>query len=256
MDKVLERLTGQAFTDLYARYGGGKSQPPPLRRRKAKPVSSRLTSVALPIGFTGPLRSQHAAYLEKRGFDPDFLAQEWGLESTSPTARIKSSSSTGETKEYKFSNRIFIPVMWHEAVVSFQARTTSSLVKPKYRNCPGELETYPSRAIVYRHPQCASPYGVCVEGPADVWRVGRHAFATLGINFSPDQVTCIAKLYRKVMVVYDPEPHAQKQANKMTSLLNTLGVDAWTYNLNEDRDPGDLRPDEAQKLVEQVLRRA
>lgn len=244
MDETLERLTGQPFNELYARYGGGRSRPLPTRRKSLKPASTEIKPVLLPQGFTGPLRAHHAAYLERRGFDPDFLIEEWGLESTGPTARIN---------DAKFSNRIFIPVHWEGMMVSFQARTTSKLVKPKYRNCPAEIESYPSRRIVYRHPKTVSPYGICVEGPTDVWRVGRHAFATLGINFSQAQAIAVTRLYQKVMVVYDPEPGAQRRAKSMVEALAMHGVETWIHNLPEGRDPGDLTPGEARDLVEVLL---
>lgn len=241
---ALERLTGTSLGVLYERYGGGSSRPAPRRRKRITPVISKLRSIALPKGFTEPLRPHHAAYLTRRGFDPTFLAEEWGIESTRPTASISGS---------KYGNRIFIPIRWEGRTVSFQARTCSTIVKPKYKHCPENLETYPIRQIIYRHPEASYPYGICVEGPADVWRIGRHAFGTLGIGYSKTQVACIARHYRRVMVVFDPEPVAQKRAEKIARELKDIGVEAWAFRLKTNRDPGDLYPEEARELVQELL---
>jgi hypothetical protein len=254
LEETLARLVpGVGFKELYARYAGrARTQLPQQRSRRERPAKDRASGLPRPLklpgGFAEPLREHHARYLRRRGFDPQHLEREWQLSSTRPTAQF--------TAEQQFGNRILIPIHWQGVMVSFQARTIAKDVKPKYKHCPAEHETRTSRTIVYRHREADSPYGICVEGPADVWRLGRHAFAALGIGYSEPQVACIARLYTDVLIAFDPEPGAQKRARKLMGALVMLGVRARIHKLEGDKDPGDLSAEEAQAIVDKLLKEA
>ncbi len=250
--ETLERLTGEAFGTLWRIYGGGKTAP---SARKIKPRKEE-KELVLPSGFTVPLQTHHRRYLERRRFDPDELIEEWSICSTSPTAMLRD-----KDMQSKFSNRIFIPMYWNDKLATFQARTLKPRASnksgmgmiPKYKACPAEMEGRSIRRILYRHPKTVSDYGICVEGATDVWRMGLHAFALLGTGFSEGQVALIAERYSKVVLLFDPEEHAQARALKMQLALRAFGVKTNIHSLPDNRDPAELSRQEVSMLVQYLL---
>ena len=252
LKETLERLTGEQFGALWSKYGEGKSTPS-ARKVKARKEEKELI---LPNGFTVPLRTHHKRYLERRHFNPEELAQEWGICSTSPTAVLRD-----EDMQSSFCNRIFIPMYWNGKLATFQARILkarspngSGMIKiPKYKACPAEMEGRSIRRILYRHPDAISDHGICVEGVTDVWRMGLHAFGLLGIGFSEMQVALIAELYKKVILLFDPDVQAQVRALKMKTALRAFGVKADIHTLPDERDPAELNRREVSMLVQHLL---
>jgi len=250
---TLERLTGQAFGTLWRKYGEGKSAPSPARKVKPRKEEKELV---LPNGFTLPLRDHHRRYLERRHFDPDELIEEWGVCSTSPTAVLRDGDM-----QSNFNNRIFIPMYWNGILATFQARTlelratsnSDGRKVSKYKACPTEMEGRSIRRILYRHPETVSDHGIGVEGVTDVWRMGYHAFALLGIGFSEMQVALIAELYKRIILLFDPDEQAQTRARKMKTALRAFGVSVDIYSLPNGRDPAELNKREVSVLVQLLL---
>ncbi len=245
---TLERLTGEAFGTLWRIYGEGKTTPSTTRKAAHRKTEKELV---LPSGFTLPLRDHHRRYLERRRFDPDELIEEWGVCSTSPTAVLR-----GEEHESHYGNRIFIPMYWNGKLATFQARalkTPQHKRHMKYKACPAEMEGRSIRRILYRHPKTVSDYGIGVEGVTDVWRMGLHAFALLGTGFSEGQIALIAELYSKVILLFDPEEHAQARALKMQLALRAFGVKVDIHSLPDQRDPAELNRLEVSKLGQALL---
>jgi DNA primase len=93
---------------------------------------------------------------------------------------------------------------------------------------------------------------ICVEGITDVWRLGpAAAFAVFGITYTPYQVRAISKLFDEVIILFDPESQAQKQAKKLEYDLLGKNVKAW--RVTRDTDPGDMTQADANHLVKQLL---
>lgn len=64
---------------------------------------------------------------------------------------------------------------------------------------------------------------IVVEGVTDVWRLGPGAVATFGIKFRPAQVAMLARHFKTIHVLFDPEPAAQAQARKLATDISRLG---------------------------------
>jgi len=60
----------------------------------------------------------------------------------------------------------------------------------------------------------------------------------------------MVKHFKEMVVLYDPEPQAQRQAEKLVDELKFRGVKAWKVDL--DCDPGDLSQDDANHLLKTI----
>jgi len=190
---------------------------------------------------TGPLERQHQLYLERRGFDPDYLEKEWGLLGTGPISYLD---------DIDYRHRIMVPIFWGEEQVSFQTRDITGKSEVKYIACPKNREKIHHKHILYGK-NWDREVGICVEGVTDVWRLGPMAFAVFGIEYTYRQIRIIAKQFKRVIVLFDDDPQAIKQGTQLVSELSFRGVNAHQEIIKGD--PGDLSQEEADYLVKQII---
>lgn len=196
----------------------------------------------LPTGTSGLLQP-HIRYLEKRGYNSLKIIEDWKIQATGPHAMLG---------KLNFKNRIIIPVFWNGQMVSFVARTISSKDSYRYLVCPKERELVFHKEIIYGNQKEWKRVGIAVEGVTDVWRLGFNAFATFGIEFKRKQVREIAKAFDFVYVMYDNEPQANIQAEKLMAELNFAGVKTKRIHA-PGKDPGSMKQEEADYLVKQLM---
>lgn len=198
-------------------------------------------------GSTSEMKPHHKKYLSKRRFDPDYLEKEWGLLGTGPIAPL--SVRTGrEKKTIDYKSRIIAPIEWDGNVVSFQGRDITNRHKLKYLACPIERELLNLKSILYG--KSDGERCVLVEGITDVWRLGFGALAVFGIKYRLPQIKCLKK-YKKVFLLFDPDPQAKIQAEKIKNALQFRGVNV--HNLEGfDTDPGDMKQDDANHLMKEL----
>ena len=204
-------------------------------------VKIRAKAHKLPSGV-GIMKSHHRKYLAKRGFDPEKLEREWNLFGTGPVSLL-------DGIDYK--HRIIAPIYWDNEQVTFQARDISDRHALKYMACPKDRELIHHKHILYGKQSKWKETGICVEGMTDVWRLGERSFATFGIQYTPMQLRLIAKLFKRVAVIFDDDPQAIKQSNKLVSELRFRGVQAWEIEI--DGDPGSMEQDDADYLTKNLL---
>lgn len=194
---------------------------------------------------TESLESQHIRYLQSRNFDPDRIIDLWQLKATGPISRL-------DNIDYK--NRIIIPFIWDEQIVSFDSRSISAVRsdQQRYKACPADRELIPHKSILYGKQEAWRETGICVEGPTDVWRLGVSSFATSGIKFTPMQVRNISKFFRRVAVAFDNDPTAKLQCSKLVAELKFRGVDAFKVDI--EGDPGSMKQEDADYLVKQLIK--
>jgi hypothetical protein len=188
------------------------------------------------------LNSKHRDYLEGRGFDPDWLIEEYDLKGTGPMALLE---------KLNYKHRIVIPYYWDSKVVSFDTRDITGKAQNKYQACPDDREVIPHKSILYGRPDKWKEVGICVEGSSDVWRFGFNSFAVSGIKYTPAQVRVIANTFKRVPVVFDDDPQAKVQANKLVAELKFRGIDAFRIDIKGD--PGAMSQTEANYLVKQLI---
>lgn len=199
----------------------------------------RPTQLAYPSD-TGMMGTRHRQYLASRGFDPDYLANEWHLMGTGPSAKLDS---------INLANRILIPIYWRGRPVSWQTRAiTDRGGILRYKGCPKEREIVAHGNILYGKPGASWGYtGIMVEGVTDVWAIGRHAFATFGTGMSHHQLVEAARHFRRVVIAFDPEITAQNMAKEVAKKLRSYYVEAVC--VQPHKEPGEMAPQEARGFV-------
>jgi len=192
---------------------------------------------------TAPMNDRHKRYLTKRKFDPEVIEKIWDVQGTGPISLMDGIS---------FSHRLVIPIYWENRIVSFQTRDITAKHSLRYITCPEQREIIKHKHIFYQAiPTKDSDACICVEGVTDAWRFGYGAIATFGIKYTKYQVREISKRFKKVFVVFDDDPQAIKQSEKLTAELILRGVDA--YSIKIQGDPGDMAQTDADALKKELL---
>ena len=192
---------------------------------------------------TAPMNDRHKRYLTKRKFDPEVIEKIWDVQGTGPISLMDGIS---------FSHRLVIPIYWENRIVSFQTRDITAKHSLRYITCPEQRERIKHKHIFYQAiPTKDSNACICVEGVTDAWRFGYGAIATFGIKYTKYQVREISKRFKKVFVVFDDDPQAIKQSEKLTAELILRGVDA--YSIKIQGDPGDMAQTDADALKKELL---
>lgn len=194
----------------------------------------------------GDLMPYHRKYLERRGFDPDFLVRKYGIRGTSPFSDFEG---------LNFRNRIIIPVYdLSGRLISFQGRDITGNSPMRYKFCPLEKSLMNFKETVYAGNLALGRKVVVVEGVFDAWKLGPGAVATYGTSMTDAQVLTLTN-WNEVVFLFDPEPEAQRKANEYAQRLAFLGVNAYvayedfgnTPN-GKKRDVGDLAPHEIARI--------
>jgi hypothetical protein len=206
-------------------------------------IKIRKKSFKYPSGV-GPLLDNHKRYLQSRNFDPDLLIDIWQLKGSGPVSNL-------DNIDYK--NRIIIPFLWDNQVVSFDSRSISfsATDQVRYKACPKDRELIPHKEILYGKQEAWGSTGICVEGPTDVWRFGVNSFATSGIKYTSKQIRQMAKAFKRIAVAFDDDSQALVQAARLVSELKFRGVDAFKVDIKGD--PGSMEQSEANYLVKQLI---
>lgn len=195
----------------------------------------------LPSGIEEIFPQRHRMYLEKRGFDPDKIISKWGIKATGVYSKLEN---------INYRHRIIIPYVWGGEIVTFQGRDITGKHPLKYLACPEIREKRNIKTIVYGNSKEWGDLGIGVEGVTDVWRLGGLAVGLSGIKYKSRQVREIAKIFKRFVVIFDPEPQAQVQADKLVADLRFRGVDAFKQVLGSD--PADMNQADADALIRQL----
>lgn len=240
--KAIQTVTGLSYKETASaiREYGGRSKTP-----RAPKITVKKKKFRFPSG-TGPMQDRHKRYLQNRGFDPGELESEWGLFGTGPIAPL-------DGIDYK--HRIIIPIYWEGKIVSFQGRDITGKSKLKYLACPQDREIINHKEIVYAHPKIRkSDFGICVEGCTDLWqcsRTGIPSAATFGIEFKRRQVQILSRLFASMVILFDADTQAVRQAKELAAELSLLGYEIHVKTPPDGRDPGSMSAVEIKKLIEE-----
>lgn len=231
LPKVVEALLDvpiDSAKQLILKYSNKEGQG--YRVRKKSQI--RPDKLDLPAVFPY-ITDTHRNYLSDRNFDVDHLQRMW---------RIK---STGYTGFYK--HRIFIPVFFEWAMVSFQC--LSPYRNPPYLGCKEEGEIIPHKHLVYGFDYSAEK-GKCVlvEGVTDVWRLGAGAVACFGTGWTQEQIDLVCNNFDEVTVLLDADV-PWKDKNKLAQNLMAHGVSKVDVIELKEGDPGDLTLEQSQQLM-------
>lgn len=195
-----------------------------------------ITGKYKPPDCVGDFQPAHIKYLEQRGYDPGYLKSEWRV--------------GGIGLAPKLQWRIFIPVEFDGKAVSWTTRKiTDKGTAPKYRNAEKTDETYSPKSLLYGE-DFAQHRVIAVEGPMDVWKIGRGAVSLFGLSYTTAQVLRLSR-YPVRYICFDNEPQAQRVAQRLCHEL--AAFPGKTHNIQLDsKDPGEAKPKEL-KLLRDLL---
>jgi len=237
-NQVISKLLSISNSDaniLLRQYGVLISKVPEIKRK------IRHKSFKLPTHTE--LLEHHRNYLIGRKFDPDQIIKDYKIMSTGVMAKLDN---------INYKHRILIPFFWDNKMVSFDSRDVTDKAVNKYMACPEERELIGHKDILYGQQSKWKDVGICVEGPTDVWRFGANSFAVSGIKYKHSQLRLMAKLFKRIAVVFDDDPQAIIQATKLVADLKFRNVDAFRVGIIGD--PGSMSQIEADYLVKQLIK--
>jgi hypothetical protein len=214
------------------RIRGLLGQLSPERRQSQPETRGKLE---LPAGL-GELGRAHRRYLEGRGFDPDELAQLWGLRGIGVAASL--------------AWRIFIPIRRDGETVSWTTRALSNDVPPteRYRGAGRGQESVPRAEVLFGEEYVR--HGVVVtEGPFDVFAVGPGAVCTCGTGFSRGQVRRLVR-YPIRVVAFDRD--AGRRARQLADALSPFPGSTYLVQLS-GKDPAETPRREIRELRRRFL---
>ncbi len=189
----------------------------------------------LPGGIEN-LKRVHARYLQSRGYDPRRLSKRYHLQAIGFAARL--------------AWRLFIPIRLSGRIVSWTTRAISDDAEPRYINARPDQEEVPIKSLLYGAEHCRHVVAV-VEGPTDVWRIGKGAAGTFGTNVSTAQLKRIAA-YPVRVIAFDNEPTAQEQAKKLCYDLEPYPGKTVRVEIDAP-DPGSMSPKEVARFRKSFL---
>lgn len=237
--KIIRAIEGVSHAEAKKRIEEYQTHSPTtVKRYDDTPPKSDIT---FPIG-TSVIKDQHRRYLQARGFDPNEILEKYHILGTGPVAFTNT-----DGRKVNYSNRIIIPVIYQNKVVTYQGRDITGQAKIKYIPCLKTKEVMHLKSILYNLDNCGDT-AVIMEGVLDVWRWGDGGLCTFGIQYTDEQLLCLLESgIKRVVVIFDFESQAQKQAKKLVSALKLFGISAQNHNL-KDKDPAELSEQEVWKI--------
>lgn len=187
----------------------------------------------------GAMTKMHFDYLSSRDFNPLQLQEKYHLLGGGPYG------------DYKY--RLIIPIIVDGQTVSFQGRDVTNTQELRYKACKKENEVVDHKNVLYNVDN-AGDTAIIVEGVFDAWRLGDGAVATFGTAVRRHQVLEIIRRFKKVFVLFDPEPPAQQKARELALELN-IHIEASNIRLRTKGDPAKLPQDKANELKHALLGR-
>ena len=179
----------------------------------------------------------HVDYLTNRNFPADQIISKYDLYACYIAGK------------YKY--RLICPIIEEERIVNFTAIAVSGQ-HPKYLHCPNDKAIIPMKECLYNI-DTIKDIAIIVEGVTDVWRIGDGAIATMGIEFTQEQVNVLVKRdIKKCFVMFDAEELAQRKAEKLAKVLSSFIKEVDIIEL-ESGDPGDLNENDIKKLRENII---
>lgn len=233
--------TAKQYIDKYT-YGTGYENT--SKRKRVGGASS----ITLP---GSKITEPHIKYLEGRGFDPEELEFYHGILGT---------TDVGTWQGIDFRYRVIIPVFDVDGnLCTFQGRDYTGRQELRYKCCPVDMAVTHHKHLLYGAELARKRDRiVVVEGVFDQWRMGPGSVATFGTSLTREQVNLLTN-WKEVILLFDPEPEAQAHAHEYANDIASCGISvevcAAEFGLDKDgnpRDPGDLTPDEARGIMNEL----
>jgi len=200
-----------------------KAKPRPRKAKKPPPMES--------------LSKVHRRYLKQRNFNPTKLTQEWNLDGTK--------GLSGE-----WSWRVITPIFnKSHMIIGYAGRALHPDTRPKWKFSNNKDMSEDPKKMIYGIEKIRDMV-LIMEGIPDVWRMGIGSVSIMGIDWKIEQAF-ILKDFKYRFIMFDPEPKAQKQAQKLAAWLAPFPGETEIIS-GLKTDPGDLSQEEANKFMNEL----
>jgi len=226
---VLQRILRIGFPDVRALLDQYSSRMSVLRKLNRKVTGVR--AVDLP---GEPMEGMYRRYLRRRGFRPADIAERYGV--------------LGGSVVGTWRYRLIIPIVFGGRVVSFQGRDITGRSDIKYKTLEVEKSVVDAKSVLYGLDDVPGDHAAVVEGVMDAWRLGPGSVATFGVGVTDAQMRLLARRFHRVSFVFDPEPEAQRQAERYAAGLAALGLTVNVIDTELNHDPGSMSAAEVRDL--------
>jgi len=236
-EKVLGELLGlrgKQIWRLWHDYSLRRSKVPDSPSQPHLDHSSVQEEPTLPTGTTD-LKPIHRKYLEKRLFDPDKLADIWGLK------------GTGFLGRYKF--RIIAPIYFRGRLVSYQGRDITGKSGLKYKACNQKDELLDHNSTLYGYDLVPRHSVVVVEGITDCWRIGPGTVATFGKIFTQEQARLL-KDFKNRFILFDSD--AMERAEMVARTISVFKGHTEILILDHG-DPAEMAQSDADEIYREFI---
>lgn len=190
-------------------------------------------STFIPPDLSTELTQQSKDYLRSRGFNPEELIQKYGL------------MQGGITGHFKY--RLVVPIIMDNRIVGLVGRDVTGQSEKRYKDSRKEWCCIHPAGWLYNADGLECSVGLVCEGIFDSWKLGNGAISTLGTEFTREKaMALIQKRFKKLYIIFDSEPEAQKNAAKYAHELSyKMQVEIIELEI---KDPGMLTKEQAIEL--------
>lgn len=199
-------------------------------------LTERKTQVSLPIVAKRKLLPIYRAFLEQRGFNTEHIFNKYDLLCNGPIG--------------KYKHRLIVPFYKNKRLVTFSARDVTGRAAVPYINHPIKESILSTKETLYNIDNCFET-ALVLEGFIDVWKVGDGACATMGTKWTAEQASLLYS-FKRVLVLFDTEPEAQENAEKLCFDLSSHIPHPEVLELDAG-DPGDMNEDDINHLRKEVF---
>ena len=202
-------------------------------------IKSSITKLEIPKEFSYELPQLHRLYLLKRNFDPEYLQNKY---------KIMACYQQG-----RFSYRVMTPIFMNKELVNFTGRDVTDLQKTKYLHMHNEESVIPMKNCLYNI-DFVKDKVIIVEGVTDVWRIGDGAVATLGVEYTTQQLNLLLeKELSEAYVLYDNDKVGKEKANKLANALSSFVPHVEILSIDA-KDPAELSDNDVLELRKDIFK--
>lgn len=178
------------------------------------------------MGKTEPTK-KHREYLEKRGYDVDFLSKKYNLRFTGANEVNPSS--------------IVIPITLNFREVSYQCRTILDNQKVRYISATPEQSLVHFKDFVFGLDDWTGDSCGIVEGVFDMFTMGKGVGTAFGSALTNTQIKWLARRFKTVFFLFDSTDfRAWEKAGVHVRELKAMGINAERIRWDEEKDPAEL----------------
>lgn len=194
------------------------------------------------------LSNSHWNYLDDRGYDVHELENLFHLKSTGY-----------KTEPFWQKDKIYIPYYFGHELVFYTCRdinvtTKQEGGKAKYTAIKQEDCKLIDKHILYNFDRVKHRDSILAfEGPADVWRFPHCSIGLSGVKFLPSQCNLLAKNFKRVIFILDPDAVGSAAAEKCFNEMICMGNEVECYEITDlEKDPGNMTYTEANKIIKEL----